>query len=299
MSDPIRVAIAGRELSLSNLDKVLYPQTGTTKGEVIDYYVRIAAVMLPHLRGRCITLRRWPDGVDGTSFFQKRCPAHRPAWIPTSVGPGDRQGTVDYCRVEEPAALAWTANLASIELHAPMARCEDLDAPTMLVFDLDPGAPATIVECAQVALRIRDLLDGSSLTCVAKTSGSKGMQVLVPLNAPHTHDHCRDVALAVARLLERQTPEAVTSNMRRSLRSGRVLVDWSQNSRHKTTVAPYSLRARSAPTVSAPVTWGEVAEAAGGRSLSFDIAQVLDRVAALGDLAGPALTVVQQLPGGR
>lgn len=297
--DRIRVEVAGRELSLSNLVKVLYPVSGTTKAEVIDYYVRIAPVMLGHLEGRCITLRRWPDGVEGPSFFEKRCPSHRPDWVPTAAGPGDRRGTVDYCCIEEPAALAWTANLAALELHAPMARCADLDSPTMLVFDLDPGEPATIIECAQVALRIRELLDGFSLTTFAKTSGSKGMQLLVPLNAPHTHDHASDVAQAVARLLEQQTPEAVTSNMRRSLRPGKVFVDWSQNSRHKTTIAAYSLRARPRPTVSTPITWDEVAEGAAGRHLSFEMAEVLDRVDALGDLLAPVTTMTQQLPTGR
>ena len=299
MGDRVRVEVAGRELSLSNLDKVLYPVSGTTKAEIIDYYVRIAPVMLAHLAGRCITLRRWPDGVDGPSFFEKRCPSHRPDWVPTAVGPGDRRGTVDYCRIDEPAALAWTANLAALELHAPMARYIDLDSPTMLVFDLDPGAPATIVECAQVALRIRELLDGFSLTSFAKTSGSKGMQLLVPLNAPHAHDHASDLAQAVARLLEQQTPDVVTSNMKRNLRPGKIFVDWSQNSRHKTTIAAYSLRARPSPTVSTPITWDEVAEGAAGQPLSFEAADVLSRVDALGDLLAPAVTMVQQLPTGR
>ncbi|MFN3216403.1 MAG: non-homologous end-joining DNA ligase [Acidimicrobiales bacterium] len=295
----VRVEVAGRELSLSNLDKILYPASGTTKAETIDYYVRIAPVMLPHLSGRCITLRRWPDGVDGPSFFEKRCPTHRPDWVPTAIGPGDRRGPVDYCRLEEPAALAWTANLAALELHAPMARCADLESPTMLVFDLDPGEPATIVECAQVALRIRELLDSFSLASFAKTSGSKGMQLLVPLNAPHTHDHASDLAQAVARLLEQQTPDAVTSTMKRSLRPGKIFVDWSQNSRHKTTIAAYSLRARPTPTVSAPITWDEVAAGAAGRPLSFEMAEVLDRVEAQGDPLAPVLTMIQHLPTGR
>lgn len=297
--DRVRVEVAGRELSLSNLDKVLYPASGTTKAEIIDYYVRIAPVMLRHLEGRCITLRRWPNGVESPSFFEKRCPSHRPGWVPTAPGPGDRRGSVDYCRIEEPAALAWTANLAAVELHAPMARCADLDAPTMLVFDLDPGEPATIIECAQVALRIRELLDGFSLQSFAKTSGSKGMQLLVPLNAAHTHEHASDVAQAVARLLEQQTPDAVTSNMKRSLRPGKIFVDWSQNSRHKTTIAAYSLRARLAPTASTPITWDEVAEGAAGRPLSFEMAEVLDRVEAWGDLLAPVLTMIQHLPTGR
>jgi bifunctional non-homologous end joining protein LigD len=299
MADRVRVEVAGRELSLSNLDKILYPASGTTKAEIIDYYVRVAPIMLAHLAGRCITLRRWPDGVDGPSFFEKRCPSHRPEWVPTAVGPGDRRGTVDYCRIEEPASLAWTANLAALELHAPMARYDDLDSPTMLVFDLDPGAPATIVECAQVALRIRELLDGFSLASFAKTSGSKGMQLLVPLNAPHSHEHASDVARAVALLLEQQTPAAVTSNMKRDLRPGKVFVDWSQNSRHKTTIAAYSLRARPTPTVSTPVTWEEVAEGAAGRLLSFELDEVIGRIDTFGDLLAPTVTMIQQLPTGR
>lgn len=296
MADAVEVEVGGRRLRVSNLDKVLYPDAGFTKAEVIDYYVRVAPVLVEHLRGRCITLRRWPDGVDGQSFFQKRCPSHRPEWVPTAVGPGDRDGAIGYCRIEEAAALAWTANLAALELHAPMASADDLDSPTMLVFDLDPGEPATIVECSRVAVRIREVLDAVGLVAVPKTSGSKGMQLYVPLNTPHSHDHASEFARAVAQLLERRHPSEVVSNMKRSLRPGKVFIDWSQNSRHKTTIAPYSLRARSSPTVSTPLTWDEVGAGAEGEPLVFEASDVVERIEAHGDLFDPTLVLTQDLP---
>ena len=299
MPDKVPVEIDGRTLAVSNLEKVLYPAVGFTKAQVIDYYVRIASTMLPHVVGRGITLRRWPDGVDADSFFEKRCPSHRPDWLGTVDGPGDRGGAIGYCCLEEPAALVWTANLAALEIHAPMARGVDLESPTMLVFDLDPGESATIVECCAVALRVRELLAGFDMEAFPKTSGSKGLQVYVPLNSPHTHDHCSDFALAVAQLLEKQTPKDVTSNMKKSLRTGKVFVDWSQNSRHKTTIAPYSMRARPEPTVSTPVTWDEDGAGAQGEVLSFVASDVLDRVEALGDLFADTQTLEQVLPTGR
>jgi bifunctional non-homologous end joining protein LigD len=291
------VEVEGHKLNLSNLDKVLYPETGTTKAEVIDYYARVAATMVPHLADRGVTLRRFPDGVEGGSFFEKRCPAHRPQWLRTILGPGDRNGDIGYCCLDSAPALVWAANMAALEIHAPMAR-SDIETPTMTVFDLDPGEPATIVECADVALDIRHVLDGFGLEGYPKTSGSKGMQVYVPLNSPGvTHEAASAFALAVAQLLERARPDAVVSNMKKSLRKGKVLVDWSQNSRHKTTIAPYSLRARPHPTVSAPVTWDEVAAAADGEPLGFEAEDVLDRIEDQGDLFAPTLTAVQQLPG--
>jgi len=259
-SERVAVEIEGRALQVSNLNKVLYPAAGFTKAQVIDYYVRVAPTMLTHIAGRGITLRRWPNGVHETSFFEKRCPSHAPDWITPVAGPGDRGGTINYCCLNEPAALAWTANLAALEIHAPMARATNIESPTMLVFDLDPGAPAGIAECAQVALRIRELLSDLDLTVYPKTSGSKGLQLYLPLNTPHTHDHCSQFALAVAQLLEKQTPKSVTSIMKKTLREGKIFVDWSQNSRHKTTIAPYSLRAKDHPTVSTPLAWDEVAE---------------------------------------
>lgn len=289
-------AIGDRSLTLSNLDKVLYPEAGFTKAEVIDYYVRIAPVLLRHLGDRGITLRRYPDGVDGPSFFEKRCPSHRPEWVTTADGPGDRNGTIGYCRLSEAAALAWAANLAAIELHAPMARAADIDAPTMVVFDLDPGPGTGMAECAEIGLWVRDALAGIGLACWPKTSGSKGLQVYVPLNAPHTHEHASAFALAVAQVLERAHPELVVTTQAKAARSGRVLIDWSQNSRHKTTICAYSLRARPRPTVSTPVTWDEVEGAAAGAPLSFESHDVLDRVARLGDLFAPTATEVQHLP---
>ncbi|HQV58940.1 MAG TPA: hypothetical protein PKV27_13065, partial [Ilumatobacteraceae bacterium] len=198
-----RVSIGDRQVSLTNLDKVLYPQTGTTKAEVIQYYSAIAPVMLPHLTGRCTTLKRYPDGVESDGFFEKRCPKHRPEWMPVALGPGDRRGGIEYCEFDEPAALVWSANMAALELHVPMALAADLDTPRAVVFDFDPGAPATITECCQVAMMVRDLLDHVGLRAWAKTSGSKGLQVYIPLNSPCSHETAADFALAVGQLLER------------------------------------------------------------------------------------------------
>jgi bifunctional non-homologous end joining protein LigD len=292
------VEVEGRKLNLSNLTKVLYPDTGTTKAEVIDYYARVAPTMVPHLEDRGVTLRRFPDGVAGGSFFEKRCPGHRPGWMRTILGPGDRNGDIGYCCLDSAPALVWAANMAALEVHAPMAR-SDIETPTMVVFDLDPGEPATIVECADVALDVRHVLDGFGLVGFPKTSGSKGMQVYVPLNTPGvTHERASGFAQAVAQLLERARPEAVVSNMRKSLRTGKVFVDWSQNSRHKTTIAPYSLRARPRPTVSTPLAWDEVEDAAGGEPLAFEAGVVLDRIDEHGDLFAGTLTRRQRLPDG-
>ena len=294
------VEIDGRRLKVSNLQKVLYPEAGFTKAEVIDYAVRVAPVMLPHIADRGLTLRRYPNGVDGQSFFEKRCPSHRPEWVGTFDGPGDRNGTIGYCALDSVAALAWAANLAALELHAPMARGVDIESPTMCVFDLDPGAPAEMRQCAEVALDIRDTLERlAGLECFAKTSGSKGMQLYVPLNTPHTHEHCSSFAQAVAQVLEKHHEDRVTSVMAKAVRPGKVFIDWSQNSRHKTTVAVYSLRARPRPTVSTPVTWDEVADAADGTPLSFEAPEVLERIEALGDLFAPTLTLEQELPTAR
>ncbi len=295
-SESVEVAVGDRTLRLSNLNKILYPEVGFTKAQVIDYYARIAPVMLPHLTGRCITMRRWPNGVDEPSFFEKRCPGHRPDWLPVGVGPGDSRGGIDYCRLEEPAALVWTANLATLELHSPMARCGDIESPTILVFDLDPGPPASMAECCRVALVIRDILSAVGLDAYGKTSGSKGLQLYIPLNRPHTHRHAADFAHAVGRLAAKQEPDLVVVEMNKSLRSGKVFVDWSQNSRHKTTIAPYSLRAKAHPTVSTPVNWGEVQQGRDGAPLWFEAGDVLDRVDRLGDLFAPVADQEQDLP---
>lgn len=295
-SKPLLSEVAGRTLKVTNLDKVLYPEAGFTKANVIEYYVTAAPVMLTHVANRGITFKRWPDGVTAEAFFNKRAPSHRPEWIETCRGPGDKGKGIDYPMLNEVAALAWAANLAALEIHSPMARCDDIDSPTILVFDLDPGAPASIVECAQVALAIRSVLDSVGLDSFAKTSGSKGLQLYVPLNTSHTHQHGQEFALAVAQLLEKQQPDAVTSNMAKAVRPGKIFIDWSQNSRHKTTIAPYSLRGRERPTVSTPISWDEVSDCADGEHLAFEAYDVIDRIETFGDLFAPVATLEQSLP---
>jgi len=296
VAGPSVVDIDGHQLKLSNLDKVLYPEVGFTKGQVIDYYARVAPAMLTHLSDRCVTFRRFPNGVDAASFFEKRCPSHRPGWVEVALGPGDRTGPVEYCLLDDRAALVWAANLAALELHTPMARADDIEAPAMVVFDLDPGAPAAMTECAVVALEIRAALERLDLELWAKTSGSKGLQLYLPLNRVHTHEHASQFALTLAQLMEKHHPELVVSNMKKDLRVGKVLIDWSQNSRHKTTVCAYSLRARPHPTVSTPVSWDEVEAAAGGAGLSFEADEVLARLEAHGDLFADTATLEQHLP---
>jgi bifunctional non-homologous end joining protein LigD len=296
MAAGVDVEVGGRRLTLSNLDKVLYP-SGFTKAEVVDYMARIAPVAVPHLTGRALTFKRFPDGTDRDGFFEKRCPGHRPEWLPVALGPGDRRGGIEYCCVSEPAAMVWAANMAAIEIHAPMALAADLDTPRTLVFDFDPGAPATIVECCQVALAAREVLGAAGLQGWCKTSGSKGLQMYVPLNTPGaTHSGCADFALAVGQVVERQMPGQVTTVMAKAVRPGKIFVDWSQNSRHKTTIAPYSLRAKDRPTVSTPITWDEVASGADGEALSFVSDETLARVEELGDLLAETATLEQELP---
>jgi bifunctional non-homologous end joining protein LigD len=289
-----RVEVGGHHLEVSNLDKVLWPSTGTTKGEMLSYYARIAPVLVPHLAGRAITLKRFPDGVDGVSFFEKNCPSYKPSWMHTV-----KMGDVNYCLVEEPAAVVWLANLAAIELHPTLAARPDLSSPTTVVFDLDPGPPADIITCARVAMLIRDLLAQLHLESWAKTSGSKGLQLYVPLNSGATYDRSAPFAKAVAQLLEKRHPDLVVSYQQRAARERRVLIDWSQNTESKTTIGVYSLRARPEPTVSTPVTWDELDDAlsAGdpGR-LSFEWKDVLDRVERHGDLMAEVLTLEQELP---
>lgn len=296
-SQRVDVEVDGRRLTVSNLAKPLYPN-GCTKGEIIDYATRIAPVMVPHLAGRCLTFKRFPDGSDQPGFFEKRCPSHRPDWVPVTLGPSDRRGGIEYCRIEEPAALVWAANLAALELHAPMAAFDHQEVPRAVVFDFDPGPGTDIATCCAVAQRVREVLDTVGLAAWCKTSGSKGLQMYSPLNTPSaTHEHAAQFAKAVGTVLERETPDEVTTTMAKAERPGRIFVDWSQNAFHKTTIAPYSLRARPEPTVSTPVTWDEVdACAAGEVSLRFEAGDVLDRVDRLGDLFAPVLTVQQELP---
>jgi bifunctional non-homologous end joining protein LigD len=289
------VDVDGRRLKLSNLDKVLYPEPGFTKGQVIDYYTRIAPAVLPHLKGRALTLKRYPNGVESKYFYEKQKPSHAPDWVRSAtIETGDRD--IDFVLCDDLATLVWLANLADLELHPSLALAKDPDRPTVLAFDLDPGEPAALPECREVALLLRDTLADLGLDCFAKTSGSKGMQVYVPLNTSVTYDDTKPFAQALAQLLEKQHPKLVTSSMKKSLRPGKVFIDWSQNSRHKTTVAAYSLRARPRPTVSTPVTWEEIED--DNLDLVFESADVLDRVADHGDVFAPVLELKQKLPTG-
>lgn len=288
------VEIDGRKLALSNLDKVLYPDAGFTKAAVVDYYARIAPVLLPHLHRRALTMVRWPDGVGGPSFFEKRCPPHAPDWVTTAESEPDLVG----CVVDNRATLVWVANLASLELHTKQATVDDPEHPTSMVFDLDPGPPATILDCASVALDLRALFDDLGLAAVAKTSGGKGLHLGVPVRDA-TSDQTKEFARAVGQILEQRNPARVTTVMRRDLRPGKVFVDWSQNDRHKTTVSAYSLRAQPRPTVSTPVSWDEIGDAVDADTpdrLSFEAADVLDRVERLGDLYAANLVLGQPLP---
>jgi len=286
--------VGGRRLTLSNLDKVMYPATGLTKAGVVDYYARVAPAMLPHLRGRAVTMVRWPDGVDGPSFFEKRCPPHAPEWVRTAAIDAD----LVACVVDDVPTLVWMANLAALELHTPQATVDDPDHPTSLVLDLDPGPPAGVLDCCRVALELRGLLSELGLVAVVKTSGGKGLHLAVPVRGA-TADDTKTFARALGEVLAKQDPKRVTIVMARDQRRGRVFVDWSQNDRHKTTVCAYSLRARERPFVSAPVSWDEVAHAldAGDPALlAFDASAVLDRITTGGDLYEPNLTVEQALP---
>ena len=292
----VEVLLDGHQLSLSNLDKVLYPEVGFTKAEVIDYYARIAPTMVPHLNQRGLTFHRFPNGVAAPGFFEKRCPKHRPAWVSVADGPGDRGGSIGYCVIDSAAALVWAANLAALELHAPMALASDIETPRVIVFDLDPGEPAAMRECAAVAGLVREVLASVGLEAWPKTSGSKGLQMYVPLNTACTHEEASSFALAVGQLLERDHHALVVTSMAKAVRPGKVFVDWSQNSRHKTTIAPYSLRARPQPTVSTPVSWDEVESAAAGETdLRFEARDVLDRIEEHGDLFAPVLTREQRI----
>lgn len=295
-----RVEVDGRPLTLSNLDKVLYPESGFTKARVIDYYRQAAPVLLPHLAGRALTLLRFPDGVEAEGFFEKNCPQHRPEWVHTADYRHRSDDTVTtHCVVDDLPTLVWLANLAVLELHAPMARAVDPDRPTGVVFDLDPGPPAGFADSARVALALRELLASFDLEATPKASGKKGLHVYLPLNDPDGPDHtaARDFAHAVAQVLARRNPAAVVTKMDKALRRGKVFVDWSQNARHKTTVAVYSLRATPRPAVSAPLTWSEV-EAAADTGASPDLAPdaVLDRVEREGDLFAAVLERRQRLP---
>ena len=291
--DKIPVQIDGRTLTLTNLTKVLYPADGFTKAEVLDYYQRISAVLLPHIAGRPMTLKRYPEGVEAGSFFAKHAPAHRPDWIRTEEveshssrarAPG---GTVRYLVLDDLPALIWAANLAGLELHVPMWRFPGRE-PDLLVFDLDPGSPATVVDCCRVAEALRPLLEEAGLRPLPKTSGGKGLQLYAAISGL-TAEQASAKAKAFAERMERERPREVVSRMTRSLRGGKVLIDWSQNNGSKTTVAPYSLRARVHPTVSTPVSWDEVAGCRYPGDLFFTAPDVLSRAQEQGDLFAPLL----------
>lgn len=292
--------VAGRTLEVSNLDKVLYPAVGFTKGQVIDYYIRIAPLLLPHLKDRPLTLKRYPNGVDQMFFYEKRCPSHRPKWVRTApVWSEGNNDYVDFCLANDLPTLVWAANLADLELHTSLSKSRDKERPTMMVFDLDPGPPATIVECATVAIWLKEIFDAFKLEMFVKTSGSKGLQLYVPLNRPVTYDETKPFAQALAQRLEREHPREVVSKMQKSLRAGKVFIDWSQNDSHKTTVCVYSLRAREQPTVSTPLAWDEIHALKRKKDPAlavFTSDALLKRVEEKGDLFAPVLTLKQKLP---
>ena len=305
MSVPAIVEVQGRKLKLTNLEKVLYPTAGFAKGQVVDFYVRIAPALLPHLVGRPLTMKRYPEGVDQEYFFEKNAPMHRPDWVKTApVWSESNHRTIHFILANDLPTLVWIANLASIELHPSLSRAADIQTPTMIVFDLDPGPPANIVQCAQVGLWVRRIFDHFGLRSFPKTSGSKGMQIYVPLNSATmprktTYEQTKSFAHAVARLLEQEHPELVVSDMKKAVRANKVFVDWSQNDEHKTTISVYSLRAREHPTVSTPVTWEEVEHALKKKDaglLVFEAKDVLARVEKMGDLFEPVQTLKQKLP---
>jgi bifunctional non-homologous end joining protein LigD len=292
----VEVEVEGRRLSLSNLDKVMYPATGFTKGQLIDYYTRVAPALLPHLRERPLTLKRYPNGVEGGHFYEKQCPSHRPEWVrsePVELS----SKTIHFCICDDLPTLVWLANLADLELHPSLSNVPDVEHPTVMAFDLDPGPPAGVAECCEVALILRDALGRIGLECFPKTSGSKGIQVYVPLNVDGVdYDHgTKPLSQALARHLEAEHPKLIVSSQKKELRKGKVLIDWSQNDEHKTTVSVYSLRARERPTVSTPLDWAEV-EAADADALVFEAGDVLERVEERGDLFAPVVELEQRLP---
>ena len=295
MASRVTVEVEGKQLSLSNLDKVMYPEVGFTKGHVIDYYTRVAPALLRHLRDRPLTLKRYPNGVEGGHFYEKQCPSHRPDWVRSEPVVLSSK-TIDFCICDDLPTLVWLANLADLELHPSLSRVP-VERPTVMAFDLDPGEGTGLRECCEVALILREALERLGLESFAKTSGSKGIQVYVPLNVPDVdYDHgSKRLSQALARHLESAHPKLIVSSQRKELRRGKVLIDWSQNDEHKTTVSVYSLRARERPTVSTPLGWDEVEEGDPG-ALVFEADDVLARVEEHGDLFEPVATLKQELP---
>ncbi len=292
--------VGNRKVTVSNLDKVFYPKTGFTKGQVIDYYIQIAPVLIPHLKDRPLTMKRYPDGVEGQYFYEKEAPAYHPPWVKTiEVERHRTEGTIHFCVLNDLPSLIWAVNLADLELHTLLCRGKQAERPTSVVFDLDPGAPADVVQCAQVALLIKKMADNLKLKCFVKSSGSKGMQLYIPLNTPVTYEETTPFAKTVAETLEKVYPDLVVAKMAKELRGGKVLVDWSQNSVHKTTVSVYSLRAKERPFVSVPLTWDEVETCWKKKKATlpfFETAEALKRVKKMGDLFAEVLTLKQKLP---
>jgi bifunctional non-homologous end joining protein LigD len=299
-SAPSSMRIGNKTIKVSNLSKVLYPDAGFTKQDVIDYYLGVSDVILKHLKGRTVTLKRYPNGSQDMFFYEKNCPIHRPAFVNTANVPSaNRTGGINYCLIDNKASLAWLAQIAALELHTSLAKAPAVEKPTMMVFDLDPGPPAGMIDCIRIALQMRDVLKRMGLQSFPKTSGGKGLHFYVPLNTACTFDDTKSFARTVAELFEREHPAKVVSSMKKSLRVNKVLIDWSQNDEHKTTVCPYSLRAKERPTVSTPVTWKELEKALADddpESLIFEAHDVLARIRKRGDLFAPVLTVKQKLP---
>lgn len=298
MGDKSQLEIGGRRLEVSNLKKVFYPKTGFTKGQVINYYIKISPFLLPHLKDRPISLKRYPDGVEGFFFYEKQCPPSRPKWMKTTNVARKDGSEINYCMINDLPALVWAANMADLELHTFLHRAPQIETPTTLAFDLDPGPPADIVVCCKVGLWLKDLFAKLKLESFPKTSGSKGLQVFIPLNTPVSYEKTKSFAHAVAETLEHEFPEIIVSKMQKNLRGGKVLVDWSQNDPHKTTVCAYSLRAKEYPIISTPVTWDEIAAALKRKSaklLVFEAGEVLKRVKKHGDLFAPVLKLKQKL----
>jgi bifunctional non-homologous end joining protein LigD len=295
-----QIEVDGRTLEVSNLDKVLYPEAGFTKGDVIRYVMDVSPVLLPHLKNRALTMKRYPDGVGKFFFYEKNCPAYRPAWVKTAVVYSHGRGAnMNYCLANNLASLVWMANLADLELHASLAQAPKLDRPTAMVFDLDPGEGADILNCAQVAFWLKAKLAALKLECFPKTSGSKGLQLYAPLNTPVTFAETKAVARRLGDELVVEHPDAVVTKMLKTLRRKKVLIDWSQNDAYKTTVCVYSLRATPRPQVSTPLSWPELErlwKRGDADAFRFSPDDVRKRVERHGDLFEPVLTLKQKLP---
>jgi len=296
------VQVGKRLMTFSNLEKIFYPQTGFTKGQMIDYYSRVSSALLPHMKNRPLTLKRYPDGVEGFFFYEKNCPSHKPEWIKTvPIWSDEKNANTEYCVANDLPSLLWAVNLGSLELHTSLSLGKEIMRPTVVAFDLDPGAPANVIDCCDVALWLRRIFDELGMESFPKTSGSKGLQIYVPLNTATSYDETKPFAQALAQMLEAQHPDRVVSKMKKELRRGRVFVDWSQNDNHKTTVCVYSMRAKPRPTVSTPLQWKEVESAVKKRDpemLEFETDAVLKRVEKYGDLFEPVLKLKQKVPVG-